>query len=324
MPRVVRVGGAQLGPLQRADTRQVAVDRMLALLDQAHDQECDLVVFPELALTTFFPRWNIEVQSELDRYFEREMPNDDVKPLFDKARAYGIGFYLGYAELCRENQETHRFNTSILVDKAGHIVGKYRKVHLPGHEAFDPKRSFQHLEKKYFEPGDLGFPVWPYQGGLFGMCICNDRRWPETYRVMGLKGVEMVILGYNTPSENSQRPEEGPEMRTFHNRLSVQSGAYQNGTWIVAVAKAGTEDGHELLGGSTIVHPSGKIIAETKTHDDELIVADCDLDDCNFFKETVFDFARHRRIEHYGLIVEQTGVVRPAEFETAQKRKTGE
>jgi predicted amidohydrolase len=148
-------------------------------------------------------------------------------------------------------------------------------------------------------------------GGFFGMCICNDRRWPETYRVMGLQGVEMVLLGFNTPSTNSQRSEEGPELRTFHNDLSVQAGAYQNGTWVIAVAKAGNEDGHELLGGSTIVHPSGKIVARTETLGDELIVADCDLDECNFYKETIFDFDRHRQIRHYGLITEQTGVKRP-------------
>ena len=57
---------------------------------------------------------------------------------------------------------------------------------------YDTDRSFQHLEKRYFEPGDLGFTVWRELGGIFGMAICNDRRWPETYRVMGLQGVEMV------------------------------------------------------------------------------------------------------------------------------------
>ncbi|MEK9753449.1 MAG: N-carbamoyl-D-amino-acid hydrolase [Rhodospirillaceae bacterium] len=311
LSRTIRVGAAQLGPLQRSDGRQVAVARMIALLDQAHAKGCRFVVFPELALTTFFPRWNIEDRDEVDSYFEREMPNAATKPLFDKAREYGIGFYLGYAELTEEDGRPRRFNTSILVDDKGVIVGKYRKIHLPGHGEYDPKRTFQHLEKKYFEPGDLGFKVWPFMNGLFGMCICNDRRWPETYRVMGLQGVEMVVLGFNTPSTNSQRPEEGAEMRTFHNDLSVQSGAYQNGTWVIAVAKAGIEDGNELLGGSTIVHPSGKIVARTETLGDELIVADCNLDDCNFIKSTVFDFGRHRRIEHYGLIASQTGVVRP-------------
>jgi N-carbamoyl-D-amino-acid hydrolase len=311
MARLIRVGAAQLGPLQKSDSRAIAVDRMLALLEHAHAEGCNLIVYPELALTTFFPRWNIDDADEVESYFEKEMPNVETQRLFDKAKEYGIAMYIGYAEIAVIDSERHHFNTSILVDPAGHIVGKYRKTHLPGHGDFDPQRDFQHLEKKYFEIGDTGFPVWRTMNGIFGMCICNDRRWPETYRVMGLQGVEMVLLGFNTPNTNSQRPEEGPEVRTFHNDLSVQAGAYQNGTWVIAVAKAGNEDGFELLGGTTIVHPSGRIVARTESVEDELIVADCDLDECNFYKETIFDFARHRRIEHYGLITEQTGVVRP-------------
>ena len=203
------------------------------------------------------------------------------------------------------------FNTAILTDKRARIIGKYRKVHLPGHAEFDPDRSFQHLEKRYFEPGDLGFPVWRALGGVLGMCICNDRRWPETYRVMGLQGVEMVVLGYNTPSLNSQKQDEGPEKRLFHNRLSVQAGAYQNSTFVVAVAKAGSEDGHPMIGGSLIVAPDGEIVAEAKTEGDELLVHACDLDETEFGKNTIFDFARHRRIEHYGLITSRTGAVAP-------------
>jgi len=311
MPRIIRVGGAQLGALQKSDNRKIAVERMIALLDQAQQRECRLVVFPELALTTFFPRWNMEDEREINIYFESEMPSDLTRPLFDRAKEYGIAFSFGYAEIAQENGQSHRYNTSIIVDKTGRIVGKYRKTHLPGHDAFDPERAFQHLEKKYFEVGNTGFRVWRFMNGIFGMCICNDRRWPESYRVMGLQGVEMVLIGFNTPTANSQRANEPQELRYFHNDLCVQAGAYQNGTWVVSIAKAGTEDGHELLGGSTIIHPSGQIVARTKTLDDELIVADCDLDACNFYKETIFDFARHRRIEHYGLIAQQTGVVRP-------------
>ncbi|MGI9383602.1 MAG: N-carbamoyl-D-amino-acid hydrolase [Methyloligellaceae bacterium] len=311
MSRNIRVGGAQLGPIQKSDSRKVAVDRMIALLDQAKEQGCQLVVFPELALTTFFPRWDMDDEREIDAYFETEMPNPATQPLFDRAKEYGIAFSFGYAEITEENGERHHYNTSIIVDEAGNIVGKYRKTHLPGHAEFDPERAFQHLEKKYFEVGNTGFRVWRFMDGIVGMCICNDRRWPETYRVMGLQGVEMVLLGFNTPTANSQRSSEPQDLRTFHNDLSVQAGAYQNGTWVVSIAKAGVEDGHELLGGSTIVHPSGRIVARTETMDDELIVADCDLDECNFIKETIFDFDRHRRTEHYGLITEQTGVVRP-------------
>jgi predicted amidohydrolase len=144
-----------------------------------------------------------------------------------------------------------------------------------------------------------------------GMLICNDRRWPEAYRVLGLQGVEMVTLGFNTPSVNSQQSDEGPEDRLFHHRLSCQSGAYQNATWVVAVAKAGVEDGHPLIGGSVIVDPNGKIVAESTGEGDEMIVHACDLDACTFGKTTIFDFARHRRIEHYSLITERTGAEAP-------------
>ena len=228
--------------------------------------------------------------------------------MFERAVQFGLGISFGYGELTPDGRH---FNTSILVDRRGTIVGKYRKVHLPGHADFDPQRRFQHLEKRYFEPGNLGFPVWRTMGGILGMCICNDRRWPETYRVMGLQGVEMIVLGYNTPSANSQKSTETLEKRIFHHRLSLQSGAYQNSTWVVATAKCGVEDGHPLFGGSVIVDPDGEIVAEAKTEEDELVVADCDLDATIFGKETIFDFARHRRIEHYGLITSQVGVVRP-------------
>jgi len=307
--RMITVAGAQLGPIQKDEPRAEVVRRLLALLDQAKAAGADLVVFPELALTTFFPRWYLEDPAEIDGWFEREMPNAVTQPLFDRAAGYGMGLYLGYAELTPDG---HRFNTSILVDRAGTLVGKYRKVHLPGHAEFDAKRAFQHLEKRYFEPGDLGFPVWRTLSGIFGMCICNDRRWPETYRVMGLQGVEMVLLGYNTPSINSQDGTEGPAQRLFHNRLSVQAGAYQNSTWVVAVAKAGVEDGFPMIGGSLIVNPAGEIMVEAKTEADELIVHACDLDATVFGKQTIFDFARHRRIEHYGLICSQTGAIPPA------------
>ena len=308
MSRVLRVAAAQSGAIQKAESRQAVVRRMLDLLEQAKAQKCDLVVYTELGLTTFFPRWYMTDQDEVDSWFEREMPNAATRPLFEKAAEYKIGFSFGYAELTPDG---HHFNTSILVDRDGKIVGKYRKVHLPGHAEFDSERAFQHLEKRYFEPGNLGFPVWRTMGGIFGMCVCNDRRWPETYRVMGLQGVELVALGYNTPSTNSQKAEEGVEKRLFHHNLSVQAGAYQNSTFVIATAKSGVEDGHPLFGGSCIVNPDGEIIAAAKTDDDELIVAQIDLDDTRFNKDTIFDFARHRRIEHYGRITSQTGVELP-------------
>ena len=310
MPRPMRLAAAQLGPIQRVEPRNEVVARLLVLMAEAAARGADLVVYPELALTTFFPRWYTEDEREIDAWFETDMPGPETAPLFDLAKAKGIGFSLGYAE---KTPEGRRFNTQILVDKSGRIVGKYRKIHLPGHVDFDPERAFQHLEKRYFEPGDLGFPVWRTMGGVMGMLICNDRRWPEAWRMLGLQGVELVMLGYNTPSVNAQKAAEGPADRLFHHKLAMQAGAYQNSTWAVAVAKAGNEDGHPLIAGSLIVDPDGKIVAEAQTEADELLVHDIDLDATAFGKATIFDFARHRRIEHYGLITSRTGAAPPPE-----------
>lgn len=310
MPRIVTVGAAQLGPIARTESRREVVTRLIALMRQAKSAGCDLVVYPELALTTFFPRWYMEDQREIDAYFEPEMPSAETVPLFATARELGIGFHLGYAELIQEGGRTRRFNTAIIVDKSGAIIAKYRKVHLPGHAEHEPNRAFQHLEKRYFEVGDLGFPVWRAFGGIVGMCICNDRRWPETYRVMGLQGVEMILLGYNTPLHNPPAPEHDA-LGNFHNALVMQSGAYQNGTWVVGVAKAGVEEGVMHLGQSQIIAPSGETVAMCTTLGDELAVARCDLDLTLSYKSTVFNFARHRRPEHYKLITERTGARPP-------------
>jgi N-carbamoyl-D-amino-acid hydrolase len=311
MARIITVGAAQLGPIARHDSRSQVVKRLLALLAEAHGRGADLVVFPELALTTFFPRWWMEDQAEIDAFFEREMPGPETRPLFDEARRLGIGFTLGYAELVSENGRARRFNASVLVDRAGTIRGKYRKIHLPGHAEHEPGRAFQHLEKRYFDVGDLGWPVWRAFGGLLGMCICNDRRWPETYRVMGLQGVEMILLGYNTPVHNPPAPEHDA-LGLFHNHLVMQSGAYQNGTWVVGVAKCGKEEGCDMIGQSAVIAPSGEIVAMCSSLGDELATARCDLDATRSYKETVFNFARHRRPEHYRLIVERTGAQPPA------------
>jgi N-carbamoyl-D-amino-acid hydrolase len=309
MSRFVTVGAAQMGPIGRTESRKAVLSRLMELMREAKSFNCDVVVFPELALTTFFPRWAIEDEGELDSFYESEMPGPDTAPLFDLASELGIGFSLGYAELVIRDGVKHRFNTSILVDKTGRIAGKYRKIHLPGHaEVLD--RPGQHLEKRFFEVGDLGFPVFRAFGGIMGMCICNDRRWPETYRVMGLQGVEMVLLGYNTPVGLGD-PFELDALEPFHNHLVMQSGAYQNATWVVGVAKAGLEEGFNMIGQTCIIAPSGEIVAMCCTMGDELVVRKCDLDMALPYRADIFNFAAHRRPEHYALITSRTGAIPP-------------
>jgi predicted amidohydrolase len=313
MARIVRVAGAQMGPTQRADSRRHTLDRLIALLERAASDGARLVVFPELAFTTFFPRWLIPDTQELDRYFERAMPNPEAQPLFDRARALGIGFYIGYAELTAEGKH---FNTSVLVAPDGALIGKYRKVHLPGTVEPRPGARFQQLEKRYFDYGDLGFPAFRAPAalgrGVLGMLICNDRRWPEAWRVLGLGGVELVCIGYNSAAYDPMGGDsEDTALRTFHSQLVAQANAYMNATWAVTVAKAGEEDGAGLIGGSCIVDPNGRIVAGAKTLEDELFLAECDLDACRQGKEKMFNFTAHRRPQWYAPITGQVGAMPP-------------
>ena len=308
MSRSITIAAAQLGPVQLDESRESAVARLVELLRESAGRGAELVVFPELAFTTFFPRWWYEDADDVDdRFFEREVPSAATRLLFDEASRLGVGFTIGYAELAQTSTANRRFNTSILVAPDGTIVGKYRKIHLPGHADHKPDAPFQHLEKRYFEVGDLGFPVYRYADTRVGMLICNDRRWPEAFRVLGLQGAEIVALGFNTPSENLHYPEP-PHQRVHQHLVMAQAMANMNAIWLVETAKAGVEDGFGMFGNSVIVAPTGEIAARSTTEDDEVIVHTCDLDLGADLRRTMFNLAAHRRPEHYGLITERVGV----------------
>ena len=102
MARIVHTAAAQMGPIAKSETRKDTVGRLIAMMREAKSRGADLIVLTELGLTTFFPRWLIEDEAELDSYYETEMPGPATQPLFEEAKKLGIGFYLGYAELVRE------------------------------------------------------------------------------------------------------------------------------------------------------------------------------------------------------------------------------
>ena len=127
--------------------------------------------------------------------------------------------------------------------------------------------------------------------------------------MLALRGAEMVLIGYNTPDHIPEHPEMD-HLVNFHNRLSMQAGAYQNGCWVIGVAKAGIEEGVGMIGQTSIIAPSGEVVALSTTLKDELVVYRCDLDMVNSYR-TLFDFGANRRIEHYGPITQQAGVTPP-------------
>ncbi|GJC83663.1 N-carbamoyl-D-amino acid hydrolase [Colletotrichum liriopes] len=329
--RVLRVAAAQMGATHYGDSRTKTLSRMTALLEAAATKGAQLVLFPEAAFTTFFPRHLINDPVELDFFFERGdiTTQPQTKPLFDKAKGLGVDISVGFAEKADDGET---FNSCVYYHaKSGSIISKYRKIHLPGDfEPFADPDATNQLEKRYFKPGDRGFNAFRVpdlvestteQGEpIFGMMICNDRRWAESWRVLGLQGVEVVLCGYNTAgfaphlwgSSASMDPDEARRKALFHHKLVMQAHSYTNACFSISAARCGLDDGkYDLIGGSCITGPEGELIAEASTTEDEIVYAEINLDDCRPGKERTFDFARHRRVEHYGRITEQTGVVEP-------------
>lgn len=351
MPRILKVAAAQVGAVDRDTDRAETLARLIALLDQAASEKVQLLLYPEVTFTTFFPRHLFTSPSDLNAYFEH---GDDLTtspstaPLFSKAQNYGIDIVVGFAE---RTDEGKGYNTCVYYSAAvGKVINKYRKVHLPGTvEPFEDPEAVNQLEKRYFTPGDLGFPAFRAPGLLptssvlkaststlkdpiaekedqgkgdpvLGMLICNDRRWPEAWRSYALQGAELLLIGYNTVAHSphlwgTTKPmteEEAEKEALFHSRLVQQSNSYMNSVFSISSARCGLDDGkYNLIGGSAIINPEGHVVAEAKTKDDELVVAEIDLEECRQGREKTFDFGRHRRIEAYGRIGAQTGVVEP-------------
>ncbi len=303
MQDILNLAVIQVGGIDSSDSKRAVVARLIALLEEAAARGAELAVFPELTLTTFFPRTWFDDDAEIDEYFETNMPDPTTQPLFTRAKELQCGFYLGYAELAEDGR---RFNTSVLVDRGGQVIGKYRKMHLPGHADHRVDEPSQHLEKRYFEEGDLGFGVFDFHGVAIGMCLCNDRRWPEVYRALALQSADVVLLGYNTPDHVPGWSEE-PHAKMFTHLLSIQAGAYQNALFVAAAAKSGWEDGVHMIGGSAIVAPSGEVLAKASGESDEVLVHPLRLAQADPYRQSVFNFAAHRRPEAYKILIDRKG-----------------
>ncbi|KAF2254715.1 carbon-nitrogen hydrolase [Trematosphaeria pertusa] len=343
MARIIRIAAAQVGAVHRADARPKTLIRLISLLQEAASKGAEVVLFPECTFTTFFPRHFFSAVAELESFFEHGdvTTAENTRAIFEKAKELGVDICIGFAEATDDGEH---YNTCVYYHaKSGSILSKYRKIHLPGDfEPFPDPDAVNQLEKRYFKPGNLGFhafrvpdltdPTADNGEPIFGMMICNDRRWAEAWRCLGLQGVEVVFTGYNTPGwapqmwgiSADQDPKTARAEAIFHHKLVMQAHSYTNACFSVSAARCGLDDGkYDLVGGSTIVGPDGKIIAETATEEDEVIVADCDLDLCSPGKKRTFDFGRHRRVEHYSILTSQTGVVEPPRLSATSKPNEG-
>lgn len=285
MPRRLKVAAAQMGPNNEGVSREEILDRMLALLDEAAREGVQLLAYPEMALTTYFPK---KLRSDYDQFFEHEVPPKALAPLLRRAAEARIAVHVGFCE----KADGAYYNTALLTDETGGLCGTFRKIHLPGTRA--PDGYAQVYEPYYFAHGDTGYRVFDAAGARVGIAICQDRRYPESYRSLALQGAEVIVIGYNTPVS---------AMALDLNELCLRHGAYANTVFVVGVAKAGVEDGVELIGGSSIVSPLGQVLARAATTGDELVVAGIDLDQIGPVRRR-WNFLGRRQPQHYGTLLQ--------------------
>ena len=285
MARWVKVAAAQMGPINEGTSRDEVVDRMLALLDRAIAEQVELIAYPEMALTTYFPK---RIRDDYDQFFETDVPPKALEPVLRRAREAGVAVHVGFCE----KADGHYFNTALLTDERGGLAGTYRKIHLPGRPA--PDGVAQVYEVRYFETGNTGYRVFPLAKARVSIAICQDRRYPESYRCLGLGGAEIVLIGYNTPLS---------PMALDQNELVLRAGAYENSLFVIGVAKCGKEDGVEFIAGSCICDPLGQVLAKAATTGDELITARLDLDTMIPVRKR-WNFFGRRHPEHYGLVTQ--------------------
>ena len=191
-----------------------------------------------------------------------------------------------------EKADGKYFNTALLTDRDGRLCGTFRKIHLPGTKAADG--FAQVYEPYYFAHGDTGYRVFDAAGAKVGIAICQDRRYPESYRALALQGAELILIGYNTPIS---------ALALDLNELCLRAGAYANLCFVVGVAKAGVEDGVELIGGSASSIRSARCSRRRRRTGDELIVSRIDLDQAHPVRKR-WNFLGRRQPQHYGPLLQ--------------------
>jgi predicted amidohydrolase len=296
MTRIVRVAAAQMGPADEEKAGNIV--RIVALIKQAKVLGVELIAFPELALTPYFP---VQVHDDIEKYLEEEMPSPQTQPIFEAAKEAKMAFVLPYAE----KSANGCFNSAVIVDGDGTILTKYQKMHIPG--SVEPGPGVIGLERRYFKDGELGFPVVDSSVGKLGMLICADRGFPEGWRILAIKGADIVFTPFNTSTHVPHEPNSGKssaEQLRESQELRMRGAASINQFYVVAPGKAGFERNVEYIGNSMIISPLGKVLSRTTSYGDELTIADIDLDVTNIRTRNLL----RRRPEMYTELVEPVNV----------------
>jgi len=283
-PKSVRVGLIQMHC--GADV-QANLSKAIERTRQAASQGAQIICLQELFSSVYF------CQVEDHKYFSlaEEIPGPSTQIFANLAKELGVVII---ASLFERRAAGLYHNTAVILDADGTYMGKYRKMHIPDDPLF--------YEKFYFTPGDLGFRAWDTRFGRIGVCICWDQWYPEAARLTALHGAQILFyptaIGWH-PSEKQQYG-----VRQHSAWETVQRGhAIANGCYVVAPNRVGHEapdggDGIEFWGQSFVADPSGQILHRGSVDQEEIIVAEVDLDSVDT-QRTHWPFLRDRRIDAY-------------------------
>jgi len=267
--------------------RDANIARAEALVRKAAGKGAELILLQELFETPYFP------QEERAEHFALAAPVRDSKPVQHmRALAKELGVVLPVSFFERAGQAF--FNSLAMVDADGAILGVYRKTHIPAGPGYQ--------EKFYFTPGDTGFQVHETKLGRIGAAICWDQWFPETARVLALKGAEILLY----PTAIGSEPPPAPPVDSRHHwRRVMQGHAAANVMPLVASNRIGTEKTPNseitFYGTSFIAGPEGEILADAPTDAEAVITARFDLD-AIAFKRRSWGVFRDRRPDLYGPI----------------------
>ncbi len=286
--RIVKAGLIQarnIAPVEMPieEIKRQNIENQMEYVQKAAEMGVQMLCFQEIFTTPYFCA---EQETRWYEAVERVPDGPTVKLMQDVAKQHGMVLIVPIYE---EEQAGIYYNTAAVIDADGKYLGKYRKTHIP-HVA----PGF--WEKFYFRPGNLGYPCFDTAFGRIGVYICYDRHFPEGARCLGLNGAEIVFNPSATVAGLSE----------YLWKLEQPAHAVANGYFVGAINRVGTEapwNIGEFYGQSYFCDPRGQIIAEGSRDQDELIVADLDMDKIREVRNT-WQFFRDRRPDLYGPIVE--------------------
>lgn len=268
----------KVGLIQMTCTKdkKVNLDKAISLTQNACVQGANIICFAELFNLHWFPN-SINVSNFA---LAEEIPDETTKLMSEVAKKEKVVLILPMFE---KADEGIYFNTAVIIDANGKIVGKYRENHIPHQPRWE--------EKFYFTLGNLGYPVFKTKFATIGVQICWDNFFPEGSRILGLKGAQIIF----TPTACTYAFQAKW-------RKMLCSHAIANNLFVIRVNRVGDEDGQKFHGGSLAINPHGEIIAEAESEKDEVLIAELDLE---MIKEVrnIWNFYANRRPETYKEVI---------------------